>query len=260
MLKHLRVAFLLYVLLFVAAAQYFTSTRSRHWDNTLWVAVYPVNGDGAAATQQYLDKLSPTEFTGLDRFFGEQAQRYGLRIERPFRFDLRPQHRHELPELAPAPSMLGIMAWSLRMRWQTLLAEWQADGPSADIVMFAVFFEAQDGAALDRSTALRKGMIAVANVFASSSARGSNRVVMAHELLHTLGATDKYDLATTLPRFPEGYAAPDAQPLFPQTEAELMAGRVPISRDRAEIPTSLADVVIGAATAREIGWIDNSKP
>ena len=34
-----------------------------------------------------------------------------------------------------------------------------------------------------------------------------------------------------------------------------MAGRVPLTANRAEIPDSLAAVVVGPETAREIGWI-----
>ena len=43
------------------------------------------------------------------------------------------------------------------------------------------------------STGLQKGMLGVVNAFASADQEGSNAVVIAHELLHTFGATDKYD-------------------------------------------------------------------
>jgi len=43
--------------------------------------------------------------------------------------------------------------------------------------------------------------------------------------------------------------------LFPQEQAELMAGRIPLSESRAEQPESLRQVVIGTLTAREINWI-----
>jgi hypothetical protein len=79
-------------------------------------------------------------------------------------------------------------------------------------------------------------------------------MVLAHELLHTLGATDKYAPGTNAPRFPDGYASPEAKPLLPQTKAELMAGRIPLDAQRADIPTSLRQVVIGPVTSREIGW------
>ena len=86
--------------------------------------------------------------------------------------------------------------------------QWQSDGPSGDIVVFAVFHEPADGAALDRSTALHKGLIAVAHLFADQTARATNQIVLAHELLHTLRATDKYSPTSNAPLYPDGYAAP----------------------------------------------------
>ncbi len=72
--------------------------------------------------------------------------------------------------------------------------------------------------------------------------------------MHTLGASDKYAPGSNLPLFPEGYASPDARPLLPQAKAELMAGRRPTTNTEAETPDSLGDVVVGTATALEIGW------
>ena len=139
------------------------------------------------------------------------------------------------------------------MRWLATRLRWQAK-PSGDIVLFAVFHEPARGAALDGSTGLDKGLVAVANLFAAREAQATNQIVLAHELLHTLRATDKYSLATNVPTYPEGYAAPEARPLLPQTKAELMAGRIALDERRAEMPSDLDEVVIGAVTAREIGW------
>jgi hypothetical protein len=80
-------------------------------------------------------------------------------------------------------------------------------------------------------------------------------MVIAHELLHTLGATDKYDPVTDAPRFPDGYGDPRQAPLYPQKLAELMAGRRMVSAASWEQPSGLDDVVIGPATALEIRWI-----
>ncbi len=140
------------------------------------------------------------------------------------------------------------------MRWLATRLQWQSDGPSGDIVVFAVFHEPAGGAALDRSTALHKGLIAVAHLFADQTARATNQIVLAHELLHTLRATDKYSLTSNAPLYPDGYAAPEARPLLPQTKAELMAGRIPLDEQHADMPTHLREVVIGPVTAREIGW------
>ena len=139
------------------------------------------------------------------------------------------------------------------MRWLATRLSWRA-GPSGDIVVFAVFHEPTAGVALDRSTALDKGLIAVANLFADRDATATNQIVLAHELLHTVRATDKYSLTSNTPSYPDGYAAPDARPLLPQTKAELMAGRIALDQQRAEMPADLRQVVIGPATAREIGW------
>ena len=254
MFKRLRIALLLYVLLFVAVGQFLTARRSTDWDVPLAVDVYPVNGDGSASVQKYLDNLGPAEFDGIEIFFAAEARRYGVPLDRPIRILLAAQYSDALPPLAPDASMLGILSWSLRMRWLTERLQWRSDAPRADIVVFAVFHDAADAAALDRSTALEKGLIAVVNLFAERTARGTNQVVFAHEVLHTLGATDKYDLRDNAPRYPDGYAEPNAQPRLPQSKAELMAGRIPLDEHRAEIPENLRQVLVGAATAKEIGW------
>ena len=111
------------------------------------------------------------------------------------------------------------------------------------------------GVRLLHSTGLQKGLIGVVNAFARSDMDGSNNVVITHELLHTFGATDKYDFAGNRPLFPDGFADPDAQPLYPQARAEIMAGRIPVSETQAETPAGMDEVVIGVRTAREINWI-----
>jgi hypothetical protein len=93
------------------------------------------------------------------------------------------------------------------------------------------------------------------NLFGDTSYAKQNLVILAHELLHTLTATDKYDLETNLPLYPDGFAEPDKSPHYPQDFAELMGGRVPMSETKAEIPKSLSQTVIGPKTAREIGWV-----
>jgi hypothetical protein len=51
------------------------------------------------------------------------------------------------------------------------------------------------------SLGLTKGLIGVVYAFASPEMNGANNVVIAHELLHTVGATDKYDFAADAPHF-----------------------------------------------------------
>jgi hypothetical protein len=252
--KRLRIAVLLYVLLFVAAGQFLMRRNATDWDAPLWVDVYTVAGDHDAATRRYLDELRPTEFKDVEVFLTREAQRHGVTLEQPFRVRIVGEYRDGLPSLDSAAGGLDVLWWSLRMRWLATRLRWREVGPSGDITVFAVFHAPSEGVVLDRSTALEKGLIAVANVFADPDTRGANQVVFAHELLHTLGATDKYAVRSNLPLYPHGYAAPEARPLLPQTKAELMAGRIPLDEDHAETPESLRDVVVGAVTALEIGW------
>ena len=253
MLKRLRIAVLLYVLLFVAAGQYFAAKNATDWDAPLWVDIYTVAGDDRSATRSFIESLRPTEFSAAEQFFAREARRYGITLEQPFKLRIVGEYGGELPQLDPSSGPLGVLAWSQRMRWLATRLRWQA-GPSGDIIVFAVFHEPTRGVAVDRSTALDKGFVAIAHLFADREAQATNEIVLAHELLHTLRATDKYSLTTNAPSYPDGYAAPDARPLLPQKKAELMAGRIALDEQRAEMPSDLDEVVIGAATAREIGW------
>jgi len=108
---------------------------------------------------------------------------------------------------------------------------------------------------LPHSTALSKGRVGLVNIFADKSYARQNNVIVAHELLHTVGATDKYDLSNNQPAYPTGFAEPEKLPRYPQDFAELMAGRIPLSENEAEIPEELGQTLIGDLTAREIGWI-----
>ncbi len=76
-----------------------------------------------------------------------------------------------------------------------------------------------------------------------------------HELLHTVGATDRYDAAGHA-REPDGLADPDRVPPYPQIHAEWMVGEIPIGPGRGRLPGSLDELRIGETTAREIGWIE----
>jgi len=254
MFKSLRVAILLYILVFTALGNFLASARSTDWNETLWVDVYPINGDGSARTQAYLDNLSTADFEKIEAYFSEQAQRYGVTLDLPFRLELGPQVADDMPQLAPTPSMLDTLIWSLKMRWFAARVDSGNGRPSPDIKLFALYYEESEATVLDRSTALERGLIAVAKLFAARSSQGTNQIVMAHELLHTLGATDKYDLGTNLPVYPHGYASPKSKPLYPQRSAELMAGRIPLGERAAEMPSGLHRTLVGPLTAAEIGW------
>ena len=123
-----------------------------------------------------------------------------------------------------------------------------------DVRIYALFYHPSTTQRLQHSVGLQKGMIGVANLFAVPHMTEENNVIVTHELLHTLGATDKYDLTSNQPEYPAGYAEPDASPLFPQAFAEIMGGRIPLSETASAAPSALDVVLVGPLTAREIGW------
>jgi len=253
MFRALRIVILFFILVGVALGAWRAKTRSVEWKHTLPVVIYPINGDGSPVAASYLRALSAADFKPIETFMREQAVRYGRSANASIEIRLG----EKIATQPPAPPRHGstpeVMAWSLKMRWWAYRNAPPA-GPGTQVKMFVLYFDPAQSARLDHSTGLQQGLIGRVNVFAARDMARQNNVVIAHEFLHTLGATDKYDAATNQPVFPDGYADPDLSPLLPQRFAEIMAGRTPLSRSEAETPPSLDDALIGGKTAQEINW------
>lgn len=254
MFKRLRVLVLLLILIIVIFSTVSDRIYSTNWDNALRVVVLPINGDGSAVAEEFVQRMNSDELLPLEHFFVEQAAQYGISVERPVRFALGPAQRELPPIIQPGASAPSVMAWSLRLRYYSWRIMRKLPGPTPDIGIFVLCHDPQRSPTLPHSLGLQKGLVGVVNAFAARDMEGSNDVVIAHELLHTLGATDKYG-PDNLPLHPQGFAEPEREPLYPQRYAELMGGRIPIAPDRAEIPESLRWVRIGPQTAAEIGWV-----
>lgn len=251
MWRRIRIAILLLVLFVVAAGTWSDRQRTTDWDETLWVGVFPVNADGRPATGAYIAALEREQFAGIEEFLSREAAEYGLPLAQPVKVVLYPQVAGTPPRLDPGTGVPGRIWWSLKLRWYT----WrQAGGTPADIRIFVLYHDPETTSAVPHSLGLQAGLLGVVYAYADEALDQPNNVVIAHEVLHTVGATDKYEAASNLPVFPAGYAEPDAEPLFPQELAEVMAGRIPVSDDEAVMPDSLGDVVIGPETAAEIRW------
>jgi hypothetical protein len=247
--RQIRILLLLFILLLVSVGTWLTKLRSTDWDRPLVVAVYPINGDGSAAARQYIDRLGNDDFLPIEDFFAAEAAHYGVGIAQPFDLLLAPELKDKPPSPPMDRNVLGVVWWSLKMRyWAWQIAR---QGPPADIQMFVLYYDPAANPRLAHSLGLQKGLV---HAFASMRDAGANKVVIAHELLHTLGATDKYDLSSNLPLYPIGYAEPLRQPLLPQTTAEIMAGRIPVSQTKAVQARGLDEVIVGEATAYEIRW------
>lgn len=252
--KKIRVGILLLILGLVALDTWLTRVRTTDWDSPLRLTLYPIAADGSETAQKYVGELQREHFTELESFLAREARRYGVKAPEPLRVRLGPVLT-QLPPTPPADrSVLGTVWWSLKLRWWSRRMESGQTRPYSQARVFVLYYDPATSPHVAHSLGLQKGMIGVVHAFASQRMASSNNMVIAHELLHTLAATDKYQPDTGLPRYPEGYADPGRQPRFPQDQAELMGGRIPLAANRAEIPESLSQVVVGPLTAREIGW------
>ncbi len=251
--RRLRVFFLLLILLVVALDAWLTVLRTSDWQDSLWVVIYPIHADGSAEVAEYIRKLNQNTFQSIEGYMSEEAHRYGVKIKDVVEIRLGPVIA-EQPPLPPVEgSVLEIMLWSLKLRYWTLVVD-EYDGPRPDIRVFVLYNRWHQGKRLSHSTGLQKGMVSVVHAFAKHTLAQRNNVVITHEMLHTLGATDKYNLTTGLPLFPDGYAEPELQPRYPQKEAELMGAYIPISATESIMPKGLYRTRVGEKTAQEIGW------
>ncbi|MFA9203836.1 MAG: hypothetical protein ACEQSD_07550 [Flavobacteriales bacterium] len=245
------------VLLLILAAVALDTWRAKaqlDWQLPFHVVLYPINADGSTRVAAYLKTLKPQDFQPVTDYFSTEAKRYQLPLSRPISIQLG-QTIHTIPPAPPRDgNLLGVISWSLKFRYYS----WQhSPTPSLkpEIRLYLLYYDPAVQPRLSHSTALEKGRIGRVNLFGTAKQHEQNLMVLAHELLHTVGATDKYDFSTGLPLYPIGYADPVQQPRYPQQRAELMGGRVPLSADKADIPRNLNQTTVSALTAREIGWL-----
>ena len=252
MLKNIRVMILLYILFIVGIGAWLAKARTTDWDKPLNIIVYSINGDGSEVSQTYIDKLENSDFEDIELFFEREAKNHSLPLVKPVDVSLAGQLESDPPLPPQGGAKISIMLWSLKLRYWA----WQNDDYPypEDVKIFVRYFDPESSPTVAHSLGLQKGLIGVVNAFARKDMKKENNVVIAHELLHTVGAIDKYEPATNQPLYPIGYADPDQEPLLPQTRAEIMAGRMVINQNKIEQPRSLKQVVIGNATALEINW------
>ena len=106
------------------------------------------------------------------------------------------EYNGRLQEGPPQPplqqSVLKNIWWSLKFRAWAVLRAWNSDGDQGDVELFVNYYDTKKTQSLGHSVGLQGGLIGIINAFAHKSYRGSNQVVITHELMHTVGASDKY--------------------------------------------------------------------
>ncbi len=254
MWRYLRITLLLLVLIAVAGTAWLDRVTTRDWKERLWVGIYPVGGDDDPLTEAYVSGLTRAPFIAIESFLARESRGYEV-TSQPVHIELYPRIAAGPPEFPAGAGRLRTATWSLAMRWYAWRATSGTGRAPPNIRIFVLYHAPERQAVLPHSLGLAKGLIGVVHAFADRQHESRNAVVITHELLHTLGATDKYGIPDLMPVFPDGYAEPDRTPRYPQPLAEIMAGRRAVSAREAEMPDALDEVVVGAATAREIAWV-----
>ena len=255
MLKAIRISVLLAILFFVAVGAWLDRYRTTSWQHTVWVGAFPLNADGSAAAAGYLAGLREQDLAPINAFVRREAQRYGVALDEPVRLLLYPAPRSLPPTLAPRAGIADRMLFVLQLRWYRWRVLQALTRSRPQIALFLLYHDAARPLSLPHSLGLQRGLMGLVNLYAAPAQDAQNNVVIAHELLHTFGATDKYAPDSDAPLYPQGYADPQQVPRYPQLRAELMAGRIALSATSQIMPESLDQVLIGRATASEIGWV-----
>jgi hypothetical protein len=254
MFRKIRIFILIIILATVVLSAWRANSRLTSWEHTVHVAIYPVAADNSPVTARFIKELENDSFADISQWLQEESNRYGHTVLQPLAIRIAPPLSEQPPQLGRQPGALDAILWSLKLRWWASKHD-QIDGPKPQVRLFVLFHDPALTPTVPHSTGINKGQIGVIHAFASPRQRGQNAVVIAHELLHTFGASDKYDLATNQPIYPQGYAEPERNPRLPQELAEIMGGRIPVDEQTANMPGSIDETLIGTETAKEIGLL-----
>jgi hypothetical protein len=252
--KKFRILILLAVLIAVAGMTHYQQRTITNWLQPLSVEIYPIHGDDSPQTANYIDGLTEDVFRALPAFFAEEAERYRIPLNQVIRLQLNSPLKSLPPKPPSERRWYSVMAWSMHLRYWVYRQTDSSTLGSTVIRLFLIYHAPRDNIPLEHSLGLSKGLIGVVHVFAEPEQEAQNNVVIAHEVLHTLGASDKYEPGG-YPQFPEGFGDPAQEPLYPQQWAEIMGGRLALSDSIAEIPSHLNRCLVGPMTAREIRWL-----
>lgn len=250
-----RVIVLLSILIVASVISLHQKIQTRSWTQPLEVVVLPINGDETLETDNYITSLSDNDVVEIEHWFKREALKHNLQLDEPVNIRMGQQVFSTPPTFPRKAHALNVVVWGLRFRWWAFRNTPGHDSGLTLVRMFVVYHQGEDNIPLQHSLGMEKGLLGLVHAFALPTQTAQNNIVIAHEMLHTVGAIDKYEFSGA-PIFPVGYANPLREPLFPQRNAEIMAGKIPLSHTRSYMAESLKSVVINHYTAAEINWLD----
>lgn len=257
--KATRVLFLLTVLAVVGAwALGVARTRRARvtWDRPVAVAVFvsgEADAEAVASLRARLDEVGARLAEERDRHGG-----IGTGSGPPIVFEvlgpLRPERQPptELPEGGLVERALH--AFEL---WRAEGAALEAAGFDAGLADVRIHLVASPPAGrvtFAEGMGAAGGEVGVVRAAFGPAEAFHAATAVAHEVLHCLGASDKYDGAGHAIA-PGGLPEPGLEPPYPQRAAELMVGEVALGPASGRLPIGPDELAIGQVTAAEIGWI-----
>ncbi len=228
----------------------------RTWERTLEVGLTILardeGGERAAAALR-------SGVPALERRLAREMERHRGAGPPPFVFRVAtlPGWKGEMP-LRPASGGIAdraLHAWRLWRFRREVDAATGLDAEALDASLYLLLERpaAGAGSTFAEGSGAAGGEVGMVRAWADGADATLALAALGHELLHNLGATDKYDAAGHAVE-PEGLAEPELVPRHPQRFAEWMVGEVPLGPGRGRLPASLDELAVGPATAREIGW------
>lgn len=221
-------------------------------------------GYGSAAVESLPGSLGGVE-RWLELEFARHSGRRGPAIRTRV---LEPARAHAPPPVPPAADALFLARWRGTERFLDYFrdafrsaasrapagADRDGERTAPDITLCVYFYDParRDTFQAHRPVAARRERLGVVFVPLCAETRGFYAALLAHELCHTLGASDKYAGERSL--YPEGFAEPGRRPPYPQERAEIMALGIPVSPGAERRVEGLHECTVGAWTAEEMGW------
>jgi len=251
-----RVAVLLSILLGVslwACTDYYQRRARTTWQRPLRVALIlvereSINPSTIVLLTRRAHELERRLASEYKRHDGRDFTPFAITVTRPVRVDRAPPNLRE-------PGALGLLRDTCaRWRWtRDVDSRASVAAGDFDARIYLVMKPAEHGLAFVEGESEYGGRVGIAQADIDPEMIDFSLFVAAHELMHTLGATDKYD-ASGRALFPAGFAEPERSPLYPQPAAEIMARNVPVSPSVERPPSTLDELFVGELTARELGW------
>jgi hypothetical protein len=259
--RRIRIAVLLAILALVLAYAW-RDVRGRKL-RTEWTA--PVN---VAIVLLRTDRLEPgtlelvtSALPALEARLAEELARYRGGSMKPFRFTAFGPIDLETRPPKPGEGLLDTLSYSYELFFflRRIDKSVALDRGEFDSTIYLVTRRPRGDRAFIEGTSEQGGRVGIVEVDLDHGMAPFALFVATHEILHTLGATDKYDTSGRA-LVPDGLGEPERVPRYPQRFAEVMARNLVLAPGKERPPKTLDELRIGPVTAREIGWTGAAPP